>query len=109
MGDEMNVEYLREMKQNYLMFEVEESQEQGYEARMMIGNSIEGLLKFRIKKMDNQCKFCYEITSKQPLSRLLETTTRLDPPFWESRLFLYTVCLAYTSFILTNNPPPSAS
>ncbi len=75
MGDEMNVEYLREMKQNYLMFEVGESQEQGYEARMMIGNSIEGLLKFRIKKMDNQCKFCYEITSKQPLSRLLETTT----------------------------------
>ena len=40
MGDEMNVEYLREMKQNYLMFEVGESQEQGYEARMMIGNSM---------------------------------------------------------------------
>ena len=68
-------EYLREMKQNYLMFEAEERQEQGYEARMLIGNSIEGLLKFRIKKMDNRCKFCYEITSKQPLSRLLETVS----------------------------------
>lgn len=69
----MEVEYLREMRQNYLMIGVEEMQDQGYEARMMIGNTIEGLLKFRIKKTDNHSRFCYEITSKQPLSRLLET------------------------------------
>lgn len=68
----MNVEYLREMRQNYLMIQMEENQGEGFEARMMIGNSIEGLMKFRIKKSDNQCKFCYEITSKQPLSRILE-------------------------------------
>ncbi len=68
----MEVEYLREMRQNYLMIQAEENQGQGYEAKMMIGNTIEGLLKFRIKKTDNQCRFCYEITSKQPLSRLLE-------------------------------------
>ena len=68
----MEVEYLREMRQNYLMIQAEESQEQGYEARMMIGNTIDGLLKFRIKKSDNRCRFCYEITSKQPLSRMLE-------------------------------------
>ena len=61
----MEVEYLREMRQNYLMIQAEESQEQGYEARMMIGNTIDGLLKFRIKKSDNRCRFCYEITSKQ--------------------------------------------
>ena len=71
----MEVQYLREMRQNYLMIEVEESQGQGFEARMMAGNIIEGLLKFRIKKTDNQWKFCYEITSKQPLSRLLEKTS----------------------------------
>ena len=68
----MEVEYLREMRQNYLMIQVEESREQGYEARMMIGNTIDGLLRFRIKKSDKCCRFCYEITSKQPLSRLLE-------------------------------------
>ena len=67
----MEVEYLREMRQNYLMIQVEESREQGYEARMMIGNTIDGLLRFRIKKSDKCCRFCYEITSKQPLSRLL--------------------------------------
>lgn len=39
----MEVEYLREMRQNYLMIQAEESQEQGYEARMMIGNTIDGL------------------------------------------------------------------
>ena len=49
---EMEVEYLREMRQNYLMIQVEESREQGYEARMMIGNTIDGLLRFRIKKSD---------------------------------------------------------
>lgn len=69
----MEVEYLREMRQNYLMVGVEDMQDQGYEARMMIGNTIEGLLKFRIKKTDNHTRFCYEITSKQPLSRLLES------------------------------------
>lgn len=68
----MEVEYLREMRQNYLMIQAEENQGQGYEAKMMIGNTIEGLLKFRIKKTDNQYRFCYEITSKQPLSRILE-------------------------------------
>lgn len=69
----MEIEYLREMRQNYLMISVEGMQDQGYEARMMIGNTIEGLLKFRIKKTDNHSRFCYEITSKQPLSRMLET------------------------------------
>lgn len=49
----MEIEYLREMRQNYLMISVEGMQDQGYEARMMIGNTIEGLLKFRIKKTDN--------------------------------------------------------
>ena len=70
----MEVQYLREMRQNYLMIQVEEEQGQGYEARMMIGNTIEGLLRFRMKKNDGTWKFCYEITSKQPLSRVLEKT-----------------------------------
>ena len=40
----MEVQYLREMRQNYLMIQVEEEQGQGYEARMMIGNTMEVLL-----------------------------------------------------------------
>ncbi len=40
---------------------------------MLVGNAIEGLLKFRIRRTDDHCQFCYEITSRQPLGRLLET------------------------------------
>lgn len=68
----MKVSYKREMNHNYLMIE-QEQQESSYEARMLVNNAIEGLLKFRIKKVDHHCYFCYEITSRQPLSRLLES------------------------------------
>lgn len=66
------VSYKREMKHNYLMIEGEVSEESQYETKMLISNPIEGLLRFRMKKVDTQCYFCYEITSRQPLSRLLE-------------------------------------
>ena len=75
MGERLNVSYHREMKKNYLMIEEEESGNQRFEAKMLIGNTIEGLLRFRIRKMDGISRFCYEITSKQPLKRLLETRT----------------------------------
>lgn len=71
----LKVSYHREMKNNYLMIEAEELEEQRFEAKMLIGNTIDGLLKFRIRRTDNNCQFCYEITSKQPLKRLLETRT----------------------------------
>lgn len=70
---QMEISYHREMKNNYLMIMAEEEQERGFETRMLIGNTIDGLLRFRIRKSDNRCQFCYEITSKQPLGRLLET------------------------------------
>ncbi len=71
----LEVSYQREMRQNYMMIAAEESAEQGYESKMLLGNTIEGLLKFRIRKSDTHCQFCYEITSKQPLGRMLETKT----------------------------------
>lgn len=73
--DTMEVGYVRELRQNYLFIRAAEAQEEGYAARMMAGNTIEGLLKFRVRKSDNRSSFCYEITSKQPLGRLLETRT----------------------------------
>jgi len=68
----LEVSYHREMKKNYLMIAVEEAKEQSFETRMLIGNTIEGLLKFRVRKTDGCCQFCYEITSKQPLKRYVE-------------------------------------
>lgn len=69
----MEVSYHREMKKNYLMIEADEEGMQAFEAKMLVGNVIEGLLKFRIRRTDDHCQFCYEITSRQPLGRLLET------------------------------------
>ena len=71
----MEVRYHREMKQNYLTITAEEGTEPNYEIRMLAGNTIEGLLRFRIRKTDGRCQFCYEITSRQPLGRLLDTRT----------------------------------
>lgn len=69
----MDVFYKREMKHNYMIIKPDQWEEGRYESRMMIGNHIEGLLRFRLKQLDQEVYFCYEITSRQPLSRLLET------------------------------------
>jgi len=68
----MNVTYRREMKHNYLIIEQGNVQMQGYEENMLKENQINGLLKFQLKQIDNRRYFYYEITSKQPLSRILE-------------------------------------
>ncbi len=68
------IRFRRELRQNYLMIAAEEEAEQKFEARMLAGNTIEGLLKFRFRREDDRLWFCYEITSRQPLSRLLERT-----------------------------------
>lgn len=66
----MKVTYRREMNHNYMIVEDEEDAGDGYESRMMAGNHIEGLLKMRIKMVDNKRYFYYEITSRQPIERL---------------------------------------
>lgn len=68
----MEVTYRREMKHNYLIIEPEEAGYDSYEMHMLAVNGIEGLLKFHIKQVDNRKFYYYEITSKQPLSRILE-------------------------------------
>lgn len=64
--------YRREMNHNYMIIEALNSDSECYESRMLSGNTIEGLLKFRQKITETGMEFYYEITSKQPLSRLLE-------------------------------------
>lgn len=68
----MRVRYKREMRHNYLILEALEPDAESFEIRMLTGNSIEGLLKFRMKQEEQNQYYYYEITSKQPLSRLLE-------------------------------------
>ena len=64
--------YRREMNHNYMIIEAFSDDAECYESRMLSGNTIEGLLKFRQKITETGIEFYYEITSKQPLSRLLE-------------------------------------
>ncbi|GLB32107.1 hypothetical protein LAD12857_40300 [Lacrimispora amygdalina] len=68
----MNVTYRREMKHNYLIIEQDKSWTEGYEINMLKENQINGLLKFHLKQIDSRSYFYYEITSKQPLNRILE-------------------------------------
>lgn len=68
----MNISYQREMKRNYLIVEAEEQDEIPFEQKMLEQNQIDGLLHFQVRKKDMETRFFYEITSKQPLFRLLE-------------------------------------
>lgn len=68
----MKISYKREIKHNYLIIEPEEDVIGGFESRMLVGNHIEGLLRFRIRQLDSKTYYYYEITSRQPLGRLFE-------------------------------------
>ncbi len=67
----MKIDYIREMNRNYLRAELEAGASAEYTAKMLEGNKIKGLLPMRISYRDGIPVFCYDITSKQPLGRLL--------------------------------------
>lgn len=60
------------MKHNYLILDPEDLEWDGYECRMLAANAIEGVLRFQIRQVDESIYFYYEITSRQPLSRMLD-------------------------------------
>lgn len=68
----MKISYRREMKHNYMIVEPEESDWCSYECRMLEANAVEGILGFQLNQTDGQPRFYYEISSKQPLARILE-------------------------------------
>ena len=70
----MKIEYMREMKRSYMTVKWEEEKNEGsYEADMLEKNQIPGLLKMKVKYTDGEVVYCYDITSRQPLSRLFES------------------------------------
>ena len=68
----MRIEYIREMKRSYMTVTGEGAGE-SYETGMLAKNQISGLLKMKIKYMDGVPVYCYDITSRQPVSRLFES------------------------------------
>lgn len=71
----MEIHYERQMRHNYLIIRPENSKSENYECHMLMANTIEGLLKFRFQQTEEGIQYYYEITSKQPLSRMLEGRT----------------------------------
>ncbi len=68
----MKVRYKREMRHNYLILDALEANIDNFEIRMLEQNVIEGILKFRLNREEENFVYYYEITSRQPLSRMLE-------------------------------------
>lgn len=69
----MKISYRREMKHNYLIIDPEELIWRNYECKMLSGNRVRGILQFQLRQVDDEVLFYYEITSRQPLSRMLES------------------------------------
>lgn len=75
----MAVEYRREMNRNYMVIRAERGRGGRYAEKMLTENQIPGLLSFREKQVDDQIWFYYDITSRQPLERILESRALTGP------------------------------
>ena len=73
--NQLKTEYKRDLKNNYMLISFEDEEEadiEKYEFKMLENNYISGLMKFKLVKENEKTTFCYDITSKQSLSRILE-------------------------------------
>lgn len=68
----MEVSYRRDLNHNYMILENERITGQEYMVRMMEQNQIPELLKFQVRRMNGKTYLYYEITSRQPMSRIYE-------------------------------------
>ncbi len=70
-----NIRYHKDLNHNFLIInEKLEEESHGYQYRMISGNKIEHLLDCKIRYVNEECSFYYEISSKQNLKSLFEKT-----------------------------------
>ena len=75
---DLKVNYLRNLKSNLLIFEPEEKflielkSKYAFELGMIEHNAIKGFLKPTLKRVDGRLQLSYDISSLQPLSRVLD-------------------------------------
>lgn len=60
------------MNRNYMVLKPEPGKNEEYTVRMLTENRIPGFLSFREKQVDGERWFYYDITSRQPLGRILD-------------------------------------
>lgn len=69
----MEVRYKRELNRNYLIVaESDDFWSDDYQKKMLEANNIDGFLKYYSRQVNGEAFHCFEISSKQPLGRLLE-------------------------------------
>lgn len=69
----MNREFKRDLNNNYMILDDSQNKvKDDYRVRMLISNKIPFLLKCNVRRLDGVVKYYYEITSKQPISRVYE-------------------------------------
>lgn len=68
----MKVSYSKNLKSSYMLIAIEEKYKSDYRTNMLINNSIPGFLKASERQDGSSLSLQYEITSKQPLSRIME-------------------------------------
>lgn len=99
----MKISYQREFKHNYLIIDTTELLWQGYECHMMAQNQIDGILRFQIRQMDDGVRFYYEITSKQPLARILENRSIQAEEIWKLMIGIFGVLERMEAFLLSES------
>lgn len=65
-------EYIRDLGSNYLVLCEQEKDYDEFQVKMLMNNKIAGILECEIRVIDGCEKFLYEISSKQPISRIYE-------------------------------------
>ena len=68
----METEYKREMNRNYMVIRPKQEEPDTYTIQMLRDNPITGFLPFYEKWMNGEQSYYYDITSKQPLGRMLQ-------------------------------------
>lgn len=69
----LNIKYYKDLSHNFLILQNKiREEEQNYQYKMISGNKIKHLLECKIRQVDEECSFHYEISSKQNLKALFE-------------------------------------
>ena len=69
---EVQAEFIKDIKNNYMVLQSKAEEDISFALKMLEKNDIQGLLKLEVKTIDNQKYYYYDITSKRPLSEILE-------------------------------------
>jgi len=65
--------YIRDNSNNYMIIESPEKPgEESYQIKMLLKNTVNKFLPITLKSINNSQRYCYDISSKQPLSRMYE-------------------------------------